>query len=223
MRAPIRPFVAGCLAFTLATPAPSSRADAGTEATATASAQIRPDGPRQGRSGMQYLTIQGKENGEGGRFATFCVLDFPAAGLDLDKGKVEQMTLTLTQSLTAYARDGKVKFYLTGKLDAVTGPTARPFRFDLGSADGVGDQLDPRVGVGSGTFAKKETGRVDTFTLTIDEAARKLLDAQPRDGGTVRLVIVPDDPNVAATYYGWVTNEPAQKPRLAVGGGEKAP
>jgi hypothetical protein len=61
-----------------------------------------------------------------------------------------------------------------------------------------------RAELGSANFKKVETGKTESFSLTVDDA----LEQQLAKGGKLCLVIVPGDATVAATYFG--ANESAK-------------
>ena len=52
-------------------------------------------------------------------------------------------------------------------------------------------------------FTKVETGHVDTFELKPDEGGKRLLyGIGLKAGGSILIVAVPDEEEVAATYFG---------------------
>ena len=73
----------------------------------------------------------------------------------------------------------------------------------MGSSGGVGKEayraLHP---FGSGAYKKVETGHVERFDLKSDEAGQSYLRDRMKSGGTILIVAVPDDEEVAATYFG---------------------
>jgi hypothetical protein len=181
---------------------------------------IQKSGPQAGENATKYFNVQGKARGEDGKYACFGVLDFKLSKPAGKAEKVKALTLTLVQSVPRFANDGKIRFYLTGDTAAEITPregSASPaLKFDAASADGVGDQLKPRYPIGSGSFKTAETGRVDTFTLTLDADAQACLTEQREKGGTIRVVVVPDSDDVAATYAGATHPNEAIRPRLAL-------
>jgi hypothetical protein len=56
--------------------------------------------------------------------------------------------------------------------------------------------------LGSGAFTKVEAGHADTFELKPDEAGKRYLRDRVQAGGTILIVAVPEDEEVAATYFG---------------------
>ncbi len=186
----------------LATPAVST-AYAGVELTAAESRTIQPTGPRSGDAGSKYFNIEGKAND---KYASFGVLVFEIPK-DVQDKKVKGATLTLVQSVPQFAKDGAIRFFLAPELDP-----ASALKFDPSAENGVGSQIKKLVAVGSGTFKKTETGKTESFSLTLDDAARERI----AKGGKLCLVIVPADETVAATYFG--ANEAAKdkSPRLVL-------
>ncbi len=164
-------------------------ARAGVEITATRSLTIRPDGPRTGDAGSKYLNVEGKDNE---KYASYGVLVF-----DLPKevkgSEVKAMSLTLTQSIPQFAKDGAIKFLLALDVDA-----AEDLKFDASTPDGVGSRIKPLHALGSGTFKKVETGKTESFSLSVDDSVRERI----VKGGKLFVVIVPADATVAATYFG---------------------
>jgi hypothetical protein len=185
---------------------------AGDDVVATSGATLLKTGPRTGDNGSNYFNIQGKASGGDGKYASFGVLDFPAPKV----GEIKGLTLTLVQSIPQFAKDGKVKFYLSA--DAKPGPTAT-MKFDATTPDGLAEQLLPRHPLGAGKFTKVKTGQADSFTLTLDDGARAFVKAQASKGGTLRIVVVPDDETVAATYFGAGNATPANRPKLTIAAG----
>jgi hypothetical protein len=195
----------------------SGSAQAGSETTAFASAIVMPAGPRNGDPGKIYMNAQGKKSTADGKYASFGVMDFHApAGLSAVT-KIKGLTLTLVQSVPAFAKNGKVKFYLSSdtKTDIATAePPA--VKFDPAGDDGLGGQLKTRYAVGSGTFTKDMNGHIDTFALTLNGEAEAYLRGQLKNGGDIRLIMAPDSDDVAATYCGAATKEASNRPKLTI-------
>ena len=164
-------------------------ARAGVEVTAMESRTIQPSGPRSGDAGSKYFNIQGQGND---KYASFGVLVFEIPK-DVQDKKVKSATLTLVQSVPAFAKDGAVRFFLATNSDA-TGN----LKFDPSADDGVGNQIKARHALGSGNFKKVETGKRESFPLTVDDSVRE----QIAKGRKLYVVIVPADATVAATYFG---------------------
>jgi hypothetical protein len=195
----------GLVAFSLPLEAPSQ---AGTEVTATRSLTIQPAGPRQGEPGSRYFNVEGVKND---RYASFGVLVFQ---LPRCEGDIEKLSLRLVQSIPRFAKDGKVRFLLAEPRDQGT-DTLAGLKFDPKSPDGLGQEAFQAVHpLGSGAFTKVQTGQVDTFALTPDEARRTYLQGQLKAGGTIVIVVAPDAEAVATTYFGAGSEPEANRPRL---------
>lgn len=169
------------------------------EVAASRSLTVQPGGPRSGDAGSKYLNIEGKDNE---KYASFAVLVFEIPKEARDK-KVKSVTLTLVQSIPKFARDGAIRFFLAQELDA-----AGDLKFDADAPDGVGSQIKSLHPLGSGSFKKVETGKTESFSLTMDDTLRDRLSK----GGKLHLVIVPADAAVAATYFG--AGEKENSPKL---------
>ena len=183
---------------------------AGVEVVAASAATITPAGPRAGRNGAAYFNIQGK-GVENPAFSSFGVLDF---SIPKSEGavKVESLSLSLTQSVARFSKDGKVAFFLTS--DLKTEPSS--LKFDPEKPGGVGDRIQGRLAVGSATFSKKKTGEVDLIPLSLDDAAKAFVADQLAKGSTLRVVIVPESPDVAATYFGAGQEKESSRPKLII-------
>jgi hypothetical protein len=92
-------------------------------------------------------------------------------------------------------------------------------KFEAGSPGGVAkDAFKALHPLGSGTFTKVETGHADTFDLKPDEGGRRYLRDQVKAGGTLLIVAIPEDEEVAATYFGAGTEPEERRPRLVLDG-----
>lgn len=88
-----------------------------------------------------------------------------------------------------------MKFFLaTGEFDAGI------MKIDMGGTDGLVAQIGSRRPIGSGDFKMGETGRADTFALTLDAARGDLIDFIAKGNDVFLLVASNDD--VATTYFG---------------------
>ncbi len=125
------------------------RAQAGEELTASKSLTVQPTGPRAGDAGSKYFNIQGKDSG---KHASFGVLAFEMPK-NIEGSKIKGMSLTLVQSVPAFAKDGAVKIFLAPELEP-----AADLKFDAKSDNGVGDQIKVLNELCSGTFKKVKTG-----------------------------------------------------------------
>lgn len=178
------------------------------EVPASKSLTVQQGGPRAGKPGEANFNVEGKKNGDGGKYASFGVLEFPARDVVGD-GKPAGLDLTLTQSIARFSVDGPLKFYLaTGDLDG------KALKFDMTGTDGLGSQAASKRPLGSGSFKKAETGKADTVSLTLDDEAKAFLAERAAKGGTVTILVVPDDETVAATYFGAGADDASRKPKL---------
>jgi hypothetical protein len=184
----------------------------GGEAIASRSFTIQPGGPQTGRTGAVFFNVEGRKNGDSGKFASFGVLEFPAREVAGDGLKDGTLTLTLTQNNARFSADGPLKFYL-----ATADLNARDLTFDLSGIDGMGAKIPSKTQVGSGAFKMAETGKADSFTLTLDAAARDFVKDRAAKGEPIRIIVAPDDETVAATYLGAGPSEPSRRPTLAAG------
>ncbi len=184
----------------------------GGEATAARSLTVQPGGPQTGRTGALFFNVEGRKNGDGGKLASFGILEFPAADVAGEGLKDGTLTLTLTQNIVRFSADGPLKFYL-----ATADVDARDLKFDLSSIDGLGGQVASKAPVGSGGFKKAAAEKADSFTLTLDAAARDFVKGRAARGEPIRIIVAPDDESVAATYLGAGSGDASRRPRLAVG------
>jgi hypothetical protein len=172
-----------------------------TEVVASKSLTIQPTGPRSGDAGSKYLNIEGKSNE---KYASFGVLVFELPQ-EVQGKQIKSLKLSLIQSIPRFAKDGGIKIFLAPDLN-----DGGELKFDPNAADGVGGQIKALHPLGSGEFKKVETGKADSFTLTVDDAVRERV----AKGGKVCLVIVPADDAVAATYFGATEGAKDKSPRL---------
>ena len=161
-------------------------AKAGIEVTASKSLTIQPGGPRSGENGSKYFNIEGKENKQ---YASFGVLIFEIPK-EVQNQKVKSLSLTLVQSIPRFSKDGAIRFFWAPDLNDVGG-----LKFDTNTSDGLGNRIMAFQAMGSGNFKKLETGKTETFSLTVDDIARERI----AKGGKLCLVIVTADSTVAAT------------------------
>jgi hypothetical protein len=178
-------------------------AKAGIEVTASKSLTIQPGGPRSGENGSRYFNIEGKENE---KYASFGVLIFEIPKEVQDK-QVKGVTLTLVQSVARFSKDGAIRFFLAPDLNDVG-----DLKFATNTSDGLGNRIMAFQAMGSGNFKKVETGKTDSFSLTVDDIARGRI----AKGGNLCLVIVPADGAVAATYFGANESVKDKSPQLTL-------
>lgn len=173
---------------------PPIRAEANDNAT------VQPGGPRSGVNGKRFFNIEGSANGA---FASFGVADFVVRGVNATD--ILSLRLELAQSNASFTRDGTFSIYLTDAT-AVSIQPGSPIRYQSGN-DGLAS-VDPAFTslalLGQFTFTEVQSGTVDTFDLgpNLDPGEETALLGAINAGSTVRLVFVPDEPAVAATYAG---------------------
>ncbi len=175
----------------------------GVEVVASKSLTVQPSGPRSGDAGSKYFNIEGKDNE---KYASYGVLVFDIPKEVQDK-KVKNLTLILVQSIPKFAKDGAIRFFLAPDLD----PNA-DLKFDPNAPDGVGSQIKPLHALGSGNFKKVETGKMESFPLTMDDTVHERISKGPK----LCLVIVAADAAVAATYFGASETDKEKSPRLTL-------
>ncbi len=200
--------------FALAT-TPSFPAIAGIQSTATKTLTVQPAGPRPGEAGSRYFNVEGVKKE---RYASFGVLAFEVPKGGEQAGNVQALSLRLVQSVARFTQDGKVRFFVAEPADRGTDPLAA-LKFEAGSSGGVGkDAFKALHPMGSRTFKKIETGHVDEVELKPDEAGKRYLRDRIKAGGTILIVAVPEDEEVAATYFGAGAEMEGNRPRLSIEG-----
>jgi hypothetical protein len=190
---------------------PGLPAQAEIKATATRSLTVQSAGPRQGEAGSRYFNVEGVKKES---YASYGVLVFELPKGGDRAGDVEKMSLRLVQSVARFTQEGKVRFFLAEPVERGTDPLAG-LKFAPGSPGGVGKEafkaLHP---LGSATFTKAQTGHADTFELEPDEAGKRYLRERVKAGGTILIVAVPEDEEVAAMYLGAGAEPEESRPRL---------
>jgi hypothetical protein len=181
---------------------------------ASKSLTVQAAGPRQGSVGSNYFNVQGK-NKE--KYAGFGLLVFPLPKGD-GNADVKTLTVSLVQSIPGFSADGKVKFYLAHALDAEPSSLEK-LKYDPAAADGLAkDAFKSLQALGVGEFKKVETGKSDTFVLSLDDMARDELRSLLKTGGSLHIVVAPADDDVAATYFGAGNETEANRPRIKLAG-----
>jgi hypothetical protein len=181
--------------------------------TATRSLTVRPAGPRPGEERSRYLNVEGVKKD---RYASFGVLAFELPKGGDEAGDVEKLSLRLVQSIPQFAQDGKVRFFLAEPADRGTDSLAA-LKFEAGTTGGVSkDAFKALHALGSVTFQKVLTGHADTFQLKPDEAWQRYLRDRIKSNGTILIVAVPDDKEVAATFFGANAQPEENRPRLGI-------
>jgi hypothetical protein len=193
--------------------------------SATDNATVQPSGPRSGSNGQIFFNM---ENSTNGSFASFGVVDFPVAANPTVVGVVS-LSLTLVQDNAAFTSNGALRFFLTEDTTTNIDAGTSPLVFNATSLpNGIGSQLSPTFLLGTGTFVQGTqqatnggsigSGKVDTYTFalsTLPVAAQNYLVGKIDSGGTIRLIVAPDDALVAATYAGF-RDSFYPGPRLAI-------
>jgi hypothetical protein len=191
--------------------APASATTAG-DVVSASTFTVQPGGPRTGRAGALFFNVEGRKNGDSGKYASFGVIEFRTTDLTEGDLKDGALTLTLTQDLAGFSADGPIKFYLAR---AEIDPRAQ--KFDLATIDGLGGQVAAKDLIGTGAFKKKESGKADAFPLKLDGIALEYLKGRVTKNEPIRIVVVPDDETVAATFLGAGSSEVSKRPRLSAG------
>jgi hypothetical protein len=173
------------------------------EVTASKNLTVQSDGPRSGENGSKYFNIEGKDNTQ---YSSFGVLIFEIPKEVQDK-KVKSVMLTLVQSIPKFAKDGAIRFFLAPDLNDVG-----DLKFNANTSDALGNRIMAVQAMGAGNFKKQETGKTETFSLTVDDIARERI----AKGGKLCLVIVPADLAVAATYFGANESSMDKSPKLTL-------
>lgn len=192
-------------------------ARAGLDAPATASLMVQKQGPREGENGRRFLNVQGKDSGEDGKYASYCVLEVKAAKPEAKPAGIKAATLHLTQSIPRFAKDGAFEIYLVAEdvkpLDADSAPD---WKFEADKLGGVPDALKKGPRLAKAGFKQVETGHVDAISLDLDDKAKAFLLAQVAEGKAIRLLLTPVDPEVAACYFGVAAEREASRPKLII-------
>lgn len=202
------------LSFALVT-MPGLPALAGVTVTAIRSLTVQPSGPRQGEAGSRYVNVEGSKND---KYASFGVLVFELPKGGDQAGDARAVSLRLFRSVARFSKDGGAKFFLAEPADG-GGDRSPSLKFEAGSpggfAKGAFKALHP---LGSGVFKKVGTRYAGAFELRPDEAGRHPLLDRLKAGGTILVVVVPEDEEVAATYFGVGVGPEDNRPRLSIGG-----
>jgi hypothetical protein len=181
---------------------------------ASKSLTIQATGPRQGAAGGNYFNVQGK-NKE--RYAGFGVLVFPLTKGEA-KTETKSLTVTLVQSIPAFAADGKITFYIAHPRDPDPSSLEK-LKYDPAAPAGLPkDAFKSLLLLGTGEFKKVATGQSDTFVLKLDEMARNELRSSIKGGDPLHIVVAPGDDDVAATYFGAGNETESNRPRVKLDG-----
>jgi hypothetical protein len=157
-------------------------------------------GPRPGDNGKRFLNIEGRNNGQ---FASFGVVDMFVFTEGATIKSIDSVTVGLTQANAAFTTDGRIRFWVTGDVLTDIQPSDKPaIAFDASDPSGVGKQLQPLFELGPADFVQTMSGDTDYFTFKLGDKAQQLLVDYINTYSVFRLVITPDDEDVAATYAG---------------------
>jgi hypothetical protein len=171
--------------------------------TAFNNATVQPGGPRTGSNGKTFFNMEGTANGS---FASYGVLDF-----QIPNGEpalnANTLTIALTQANASFTNNGALSFYLTTDTSTIIDPGGSPLQFPSPA---------PTLSypLGLGTFTEVANGQVDDFTFALTGGLKTYVNNQITSGGQIRIVIDPNDPNVAATYAGATFNPTSSRPEL---------
>ncbi len=190
---------------------------------ATNNATVQPGGLRNTPNGLRFFNVEGSANNT---FASFGVIDFQAPA-NTNVASISSLTLRLTQDNAGFTRNGGLRFFLTqdtttNDVPGASGSTNTALTFQAASSpNGIGNQLSPNFALGTGIFTQGTTGTngsgtVDTFTFNFaaTSALATYLRNQINTRGDIRIIVAPDDANVAATYAG-ATNSSNPGPILS--------
>jgi hypothetical protein len=183
--------------------------------TAFADSIIQPGGPRTTNGGSTLVDyFYNAEGSANGTFASFAPADFSGLHLGIASlSQLAQFQLQVTEDNAGFSKAGMIGVYLSTDTATSIG-LGSPLKFQTGALpQGLGTQLNDAVGNGPlATFAFPTTGngnsgQVDTINLLpglsgLSASAQAALLAALNNGGTIRLVVTPEDANVAATYAG---------------------
>jgi hypothetical protein len=183
--------------------------------TAFADSIIQPGGPRTTNGGTTLVDYFYNMEGSGnGQFASFAPADFSGLHLGISSlGQLAQFQLVLTEDNAAFSTPGNIGVFLSTDTTTNIG-LGSPLTFQAAALpQGLGTQLNNAVANGPlGTFffptqGSGNSGQHDTINLlpglsSLSSGARTALLAALNNGGTIRLVVAPEDAAVAATYAG---------------------
>jgi hypothetical protein len=165
---------------------------------------IQSTGPRQGDFGKIFFNIEGLANSP---FDSYGVADFDSTqlGINFTVSNILTVTVALTQDNAAFTTNGSINFYISGDTVTSIQPADDVVFFDESDPEGLNGQLSPTYYLGTGTFTEIANGTEDDFTFALDPTSDvyAYLINQINNGGVVRLVITPNDPDVSATYAGF--------------------
>lgn len=171
--------------------------------TASYAATVRPAGPRP--NGTGFFNVEGDGNGAN---ASFGVLEFDPTSFSIGAGvtAVSNLILSLTESNAAFTAPGSLNFYLSQDTTTDITPTNTLLKYQAASApEGVGTQLSPLTLLGTGTFSttgNTNTGKVDTYTLTLPSTVQDYFIGQINSNSKLRFVVTATTSATGATFAG---------------------
>jgi hypothetical protein len=168
-------------------------------------ATVQPGGPRTGSNGKGFFNMEGSGNGT---FASYGVLDFqiPMGSPSL---QISSLTVSLTQENASFTHNGALSFFLSTDTSTNIDPGTSPLRFP-------NPVPTLSFSLGSGVFTEVADDHTDSYTFALAGQAQTYVDSQLTNAGLVRIVIEPNDPNVAATYAGASFSTAAARPVLTL-------
>jgi PEP-CTERM motif len=175
---------------------------------------IQPGGPRTTNGGTTLVDYFFNAEGSGNAgFSSFAVADFSGLHLGISSlGQLSQFQLQLTEDNAAFTAPGLIGVYLSTDTTTNIG-LGSPLRFQSSATpQGLGSQLNNAVNNLLGSFQFPTTGgtnqgQLDTIDLSpglshLSSSAQTALLNALDSGGTIRLVVAPENAPVAATYAG---------------------
>jgi len=208
----VLPLVIVLLCSRLAAQTEAESGDAGATITSSRSVMVTVDGPRKGEAPSRYFNVQGRSSRGNSKYASFGLLDFDIEPRATKVGDALKLTLVLTQSIPPFAKPGRILFFLADDADEdIAG-----LKFAPEGASALGDVASRAIACGEATFTIDRTGHKDRFELRLSDDLRPLVDRVVGEGGRLRLLVVPGEADVAATYFGADQPEQAVRPFLLV-------
>lgn len=208
-----RPVAAALLCGLLMAQTETLPRDIGTAVASSRSVMVTVGGPRKGEAPGRYFNVQGLSSRGDSKYASYGLLDFEIEPRrSTETGAAKKLTLVLTQSIPPFAKPGRLLFFIPRDPDR----EITTLKFATEGDTALGDALPNCIPCGEAIFTIDATGREDRFELQIDEEAEAVLDRLLKDGGLLRLLVVPGGGDVAATYFGVEQPEPESRPRLVL-------
>ena len=178
---------------------------------ATTTFTVRPSGPVTGGTGVNSLDVEGTSNGS---FASFGIIDINLAGVlsaDEIASRVEDVRLTLVQDNESFTDDGPISVYVASSAAAAVNINSS-IRYQSGrngidcvpsvlSDDAVRSCVFPSVHHTVNNVNLPDGSSDDV--MLYGDAIRTALTVAMSEGGSVRLIVVPEHPQTAATFAGF--------------------